>query len=101
MDHSTYITHQFVLRNIVEELLQVYVNYPLRSLIEVFQKLLHGLLATPVGAETVAVLLKLCLEDGCEDLDYRLLKGSVDNCRDTELAYASVGLRYLNPPYGG
>ena len=100
MDDATYITHQFVLWNIVEELLQVYVNYPLRSLVEVFQKLLNGLLTAPAGAEAVAVLLELCLEDGREDLDNRLLEGAVDNGRDTELAYASVGLRYLNPPYG-
>ena len=39
LDHTIYITHQFVLWNIVEELLQVYVNYPLRSLVEVFQNI--------------------------------------------------------------
>lgn len=100
MDDATYIAHQFVLRDFVEELLQVYVNYPLHTLVEVFQKLLHGLLAAPAGAEAVAAILELCLEDGREDLDNGLLKGWVDNDRDTKLAYSSVGLRCLNPPNG-
>ena len=64
LDYTTDVAHQLVLRDIVKELLQVYVNYPLVTLVEVFQQLQHSLLTAPAGAEAVAVLLELLLEDG-------------------------------------
>ena len=64
MDYPADIAHQLILRNIVEELLQVYVHYPFCSLIEVFHKFQHGLHAAPAGTETIAVFLKFFLKDG-------------------------------------
>lgn len=66
--------HQLVLRYIVEELLHVYVHYPCISRIEIFYEFEDGLPTTPAGAEAVAVLLKLRLKYGRQDLHYGLLK---------------------------
>lgn len=65
----------------------------------VFQEFKHSLLTASAGAEAVAVLLELCLEDGCEDLVYGLLNCPVNDRRNTELTYTSVGFGYLYPPY--
>ena len=60
---------QFVLWNVVKELFQVNVHYPLVPLVEVFHEPPHGSLTAPARAEAVAVLLELRLKNGGEDLD--------------------------------
>ena len=101
MDYSSDVAHQLVLRNVVKELLQVYVNYPLVALVEVFQQLQYGLLAAPAGAEAVAALLELLLEDGTQHLHYRLLKRTVNDRRDAQPANATVRLRDFHTTDGG
>ena len=70
MDNAPYIAHQFVLRYIVEELLQVYIHYPFVSFIEVFHEFQYYLLTTSARAEAVAVFLELYLKYRRQDLDY-------------------------------
>ena len=99
MYHPASITHQLVLRYVVKELLQVYVNYPFTSLVEVFSEFQYCLFTTSAWAEAVAVLLKLFLKSGCEDLTYRLLQNSVNNARYPKFPYPSLRLGYLYPPH--
>ena len=101
MDDTTNITHQLVLRNMVEELFQINVNYPFITIIQVSKKFKNGLLAITTRAKAIAVLLRLFLEDGGKDLDYGLLDSPVQNGRYAELTDTAIPLGYLNPTNRG
>src|SRR5690606_10082606 len=56
-------------------------------------------MATPVGAESIAVFAELPFIDGREDLRYGLLDETVNNGRDTQQAFLSAVFGYFHAPY--
>jgi hypothetical protein len=58
VDHLMDVTHQPVLRYVVEELLKVNIRYPYIPVVEVFKQFYYCLLTFPAGSESIAVVTK-------------------------------------------
>ena len=56
MNNASDITHQLVLRYVVEELFKVNIHYPSAILVKIFEQLSDCLLAASFRSETVAVV---------------------------------------------
>ena len=100
LDYLMDVTHEFILGDVIEELLQIDIDNPYIAIVEVFECLDYSLLTTSFRSETIAEVTESRFEDRAQYLDYRLLNRSVNNGRNAELSYTTVRFRYFYPPSG-
>ena len=91
--------HEFVLRHIIEELLQVDINYVCISIIEIFKQFDNCLLGSAVWSESIAILTKVWFCNWGQYLRYCLLNDSIYYCWDSKISYSSIWLWYFYSSY--
>ena len=91
--------HQPVLRDVVEELLEVDVDDPYVAVVEILQGLHNGVLTSPSRPEAVGAVAEDGFEDGGKHLCDCLLDDPVYHRGYAELPFPAVGLGYLDPSH--
>jgi len=86
--------------NLVEEILQVDVHYPLISIIDMVLSFQHCLMKAAVRPEAETTVRELKLKSGHDDLKHCLLKQTVCNRWDAKQTSLSVAFRYLHAQDG-
>ena len=81
----------------VKELRKVDVHNPAMPVIHYFQCFKNCLLCTPIGPESVAVVVELLLKYRSEHLCYRLLYKAVYHRWHSKVPCSTVWLWYLHP----
>src|SRR5262249_40263844 len=89
--------YQFVVRNPVEEFLQIQVHYPAITLGDILLRRCHRLMCRTPGPKPVAVIGKRPIPPALQYLHHRLLDESIQHRRDTKLSYPSVRLGDFHP----
>ncbi len=98
--HEVHLGHEPVLRHVVEELGEVYVDYPPVSVVEELEAFHYRLLGASVGPEPVRRLREEDVGLGGHRLRYRLLYHPVPRRGYPEFPYPAAGLGYLLAPDG-
>ena len=63
LDYLMDVTHEFVLGDVIEELLQINIDNPYIAIVEVFKCLDYSLLTTSFRSETIAEVTESRFED--------------------------------------
>ena len=100
LGYEVHLGHEPVLRHVVEEFGQVYVDRPLISVVEELEAPDYRLLGASVGPEPVGRLRESRVGLGRQRLRYRLLHRPVPDRGYTEFPHPSARLGYLLPPHG-
>ena len=91
--------HEFVLRNVVEELFEVYIHDICISVVEVLQKLDNCLLCTSVWSKPIAVVAEMGFHYRRKFLCNCLFYDTVYYTGNSKIADTTVGLRDFHPSH--
>jgi hypothetical protein len=92
-------SHQDVVVDPVEELLQIDVHHKAAAFLHRGLRAKHGVVRTPSGPEAVACIREGRIEQRLQDLQQGLLDEPVEHRRNAELALASAGLGDRHPSH--
>ena len=90
---------QFVMVDVIKELLYIDIYYPLKAVVHVFQYFLYRHLTTSVRAKAIAVLTKQRLIDRCQHLRDGLLDKSIHHRRDPQTPCPTAFFWYFYPSH--
>src|SRR5260370_3757832 len=93
------LTHQFVVRDSIEEFLQIKIHAPAAAFGDIRLRLCHRLMSRPSRPEPVAVIGKRPVPPPLQNLHHPLLDESIYDRRDAKLSYPSVRLGDFHPPH--
>src|SRR5262249_51706332 len=86
-------SHQYVVVDPVEKLLQVYVHHPAATFLDVLPRRSHGIVRAAPRPKAIAVLGKRRIESRLEHLQDALLDESVENRRNPQPPDSAASLR--------
>src|ERR1035438_10274067 len=98
LDSFCDLTHQFVVIDSIEKLLQVEINHPAVAFCDVLLCLGHCLVRGSSRSKAVAVIGECRVPLLLQNLHHRLLDQAIQHRRDTKLSHPSVRLGDFHPP---
>ena len=91
------LCHQFVMRNPIEEFLQIKIHTPAIAFGDVLLRRLHRLMRRPPRTKPVTVFGKRPVPSALQYLHHRLLDESIQHRRDAKLSHPSIRFRDFHP----
>ena len=99
MDEFSYQGHEFILRDIIEEFLEVDIHDICISILEVFKQFYDCLLGSSSRSKPIAMLTEMRLDYWRQYLYDCLFNDAVDHCWNSKVSHSTIRLWYLYPSH--